>query len=276
MSASTESSDDSGRWRLLPYHVGATAAHFALSDALVRCGPKPTVWWHSTARPTLILGPTQSRLDLTAARRAGVDVVRRSAGGAAVYAGPGVLGQDVFLPAGHSLAPADVVEGYRWLGESWLRALTSLGAEGHLVSVDEARGQPPPDPDVAMACFGALSPYEVTAGDRKLVGLAQVRRAHGTLLQAAIHLQFDAARLAAVLPARRPQFLADRLSSVAVGLTDVLGSDVTVGEVMESVNRSIADRAGIALEPDSWTASELKYASVASVPEEGSVRSGEA
>jgi len=36
---------------------------------------------------------------------------------------------------------------------------------------------------VPWACFGALSPWEVmTAGGRKLVGLAQVRRQTGALL----------------------------------------------------------------------------------------------
>src|SRR5579884_1240557 len=126
-------------WRLLPYDNGPSGRHFALSEALVRRAPCPTVWWHSTRRPTLILGAAQRRLDVSAARAAGVRIVQRSTGGTAVYAGPGVIGQDLFLPAGHPLNLADIVESYHWLGQVWLGALQTLGVSGHLVSVDEAR-----------------------------------------------------------------------------------------------------------------------------------------
>ena len=54
------------------------------------------------------------------------------------------------------------------------------------------------------ACFGGLSPFEVTAGGRKVVGLSQARRAgRGTLLQAGVPLRLDARRLARLLGPRR-------------------------------------------------------------------------
>src|SRR5579864_9176609 len=88
-------------WRILPFHVGATARHIALSDALVRFSHTPTIWWHETNEPTLLLGAGQSANDFNrdACVAQKIRLVRRHSGGTAVYAGPGVLGLDVMLPA---------------------------------------------------------------------------------------------------------------------------------------------------------------------------------
>jgi lipoate-protein ligase A len=244
-------------WRLLPYSVGRSDLHFARSDALLRHAASPTVWWHSTQEPTLILGAGQRHLDVSAAERAGVRIVRRSAGGTAVYAGPGVLGQDIFLPAGHSLALPDVVEAYRWLGEAWRDALQALGVTGELVSIHAARSQGRVDSDAAMVCFGSLSPYEVVVDRRKLVGLAQVRRSRGILLQAGIHLDFDPVALSRLLPASEPARLATRLGEAAVGLNDVLREPVGIDSVIDAVNSSIQERAGVAIEGGAWSTEEL-------------------
>jgi lipoate-protein ligase A len=42
--------------------------------------------------------------------------------------------------------------------------------------------------ELAWACYGGLSPWEVVVGQRKLVGLAQVRRSTGILLVAGLLL----------------------------------------------------------------------------------------
>lgn len=253
-------------WRLLPFDTGSSELHFALSDALVRLSPRASVWWHTTESPTLILGAGQRHVDVSRAVRDGIRVVYRSAGGTAVYAGPGVLGQDVFLPRDHPLNSTDVVETYRWLGEVWLQALAELGIHGKMVSIEAARAQPPVDPGVGMACFGRLSPYEVTVEGRKLVGLAQVRRSHGTLLQAGIHLHFDAPGIASVLPHAEPGRLAAQLTRAAAGLEDVASRPLSLSEVMSIVNTVLAQHTGEPLVPARWSDQELKWADDA-VPE---------
>ena len=52
---------------------------------------------------------------------------------------------------------------------------------------------------VRRACFGALSPYEVALGPRKLVGLSQVRKRAGVLFQVGLPLAWDGDLLAALL-----------------------------------------------------------------------------
>src|SRR5450759_3487605 len=96
-------------WRLLPADRGTSAEHNARSDALVRLARVPTVWWHATETPTLILGAGQPLTADTKRRCAelGVSVVRRASGGTAVFADPGMLGLDVSLPAQHRLVGTD-------------------------------------------------------------------------------------------------------------------------------------------------------------------------
>jgi lipoate-protein ligase A len=131
----------------------------------------------------------------------------------------GLLALDVVLPRGHPLEGRDVVEGYRWLGDALAGGLRALGApEVEVVQVPRARAAAPRPADVA--CFGGLSPYEVLAGGRKVVGLSQARRRGGTLLQAGVLLDLDAARLARVLGGG--DRLAADLAAAAAGLSELV------------------------------------------------------
>jgi lipoate-protein ligase A len=249
------------RWRHLPTHQGASELHFRLSDALVRVGREPTVWWHGTSTPTLIVGAAQR---LTGG--GGGDViarVQRGAGGTAVLATADVLAHDVFLPMEHPLVLRDVVESYRWLGETWRDALRELGVEARVVSIAEARGDVPPEglrDAIKAACFGSLSPYEVVVGRRKLVGLAQVRRTRGVLWQVGIHRQFDAERLAALVARERTEDVATELRLRSLGLAEVLPGEVDDEEIRGAFARALRQRYGVELAPGRWTEEELRYA----------------
>lgn len=251
-------------WRRLPYSVGASDRHIALSNALVRLAIVPTVWWHSTTRQTLILGTGQrpEELGFSAPSREDTHIVRRHTGGTAVLAAPGVLGLDVALPAAHPLSGADVVEAYRWLGETWSAALHGLQVDAHIVSIVEARASARRDTldAVRMACFGTLSPYEITVGDRKLVGFAQVRRRAGVLLQSGIHLRFDALGLASLLPSADQASLAAGLWERAVGLDEVATGQPDEIAVMHAFELALRDLGGIQLTQGDWTAEELALA----------------
>lgn len=229
--------------------------HFARSDVLARRASVPSVWWHSTDHPTLILGAGQ-RWERDPGDE--VAVVRRQAGGTAVFAAAGVLGQDVFLPAGHRLADPDIVEAYRWLGETWASALARLGIPARVVSIAEARaaaGRELPEV-VRLACFGTLSPYEVVLGNRKIVGLAQVRRRGNVLLQAGVHLDFDAESLARSLGWEEPESAA-MLREAAVGVREVQ-ADVGEDEIVVSFEQALQERMGVELENGEWTDGEIE------------------
>lgn len=157
--------------------VGAALLATAADGA---CGLVATI----VTPPALVLGSAQPETDAATV----IDVVKRGTGGGAVLCDAGTLLIDLAVPAGHRLAPEDVTDAYRPLGETIQAALAGLGVDCRTVTVEEARTMDEARKAAARrACWAGLSPYELVLGDgRKLVGLAQRRRRGAVLHQIAI------------------------------------------------------------------------------------------
>jgi lipoate-protein ligase A len=212
--------------------------------------------WSTVTAPGLVLGrlPHDPRLDPDAAARAGVRVVRRGSGGGPVLWDAGLLSLDVVLPRGHPLAPDDVVAAYRWLGEAIAAALRTLGVgDVEVIAVQAAREARRRQGPAADACFGGLSPHEVLAAGRKVVGLSQARRRQGALLQAGLLMHLDARLLARLLG--RDDGFAEGLAATAAGL-DELAPGVDAAAVVAAVDAAVAAAAGAPLRDDRPTAAE--------------------
>lgn len=199
--------------------------------------------------PALVLGraATEPFVDRDAAAAAGVEVLRRRSGGGPVLWDAGLLALDVVLPRGHRLAGDDVVAAYRWLGEALAGALRALGVpDVAVLSPAEARADPGRDGSAALACFGGRSPYEVTAGGRKAVGLSQARRRQGALFQAGILLGLDVAGLARLLaPAGRAR------DAFAADLAARAGAPpgLEAARIVEAVEAELGRRQGVHPDP---------------------------
>jgi lipoate-protein ligase A len=153
-------------------------------------------------RPALVLGSTQRDdvVDHDAAARLGVDVVRRRSGGGAVLLRPGgTVWVDVELPRDDPLWHDDIGRATWWLGDAWAGALASVGVRDPEVH----RGGLVRSPESALVCFAGRGPGEVTVDGAKAVGISQRRRRAGARFQCAVPLAWDAATLAALLPAAR-------------------------------------------------------------------------
>lgn len=253
-----------------------TGRQLALSETLLTDLDAPALWWYSARQTALVLGTSQKpdAVDLNYCREAGIEVYRRTSGGTAVLAEPDFVSLDVALPPGHALAPSDVVETYRWLGAVWLEALQKLGLTGaRLVPTEEVRAERAALPNrspqeleqdklVRLVCFGSLSPYEVVVGKRKLVGLAQIRRRAGTLLQCGLPLRAQTNRFALFLalpPEKRPE-LTSLLAEHITNLDELLGRVLSAEEVVKVFEETLAQLWKVRLTPYEWPSDKLAQA----------------
>ena len=175
-------------------------------------------------RPALVLGSTQADAVADAARvaAASVDLVRRRSGGGAVLVVPdGQVWIDVWVPRQDARWEDDVVRSSQWLGDVWAAALDALGVG----QVAVHRGRALDSAWSKTLCFAGLGPGEVTAGGRKVVGLAQRRTRHGARMHTMAHLHWDPEPLCRLLSLEEP----DRAravrdtAEVAVGLAQLVG-----------------------------------------------------
>ncbi|MDQ3699600.1 MAG: ligase [Chloroflexota bacterium] len=234
-------------WRVLPFTVATAAEQLKRSESLWRAvasgGELQTLRWYSYSAPAVVLGVGQppSIMDEAACARAGMAVVKRTSGGAAVLADERLLALDVAIPDHLPLAGRDVVRAYRWLGEVWREALNALSPAASmslsLVGAEAARADQvaqrcAPAGTAAWArgwaCFGTLSPSEVVlaqgeAWQRKVVGLSQIRKRGVVVFQVGLYTSTDGHALARLLalPAPEREALGEELHRRTAGLDDI-------------------------------------------------------
>jgi lipoate---protein ligase len=183
-------------WRQLRPATCTVPEALARSVELLARGDGPALVVHAVSPAAITVGRARvTTVDTAAAAREGLEVVTRPSGGGPVLWDDDLIAIDIVLPAGHPLLPADVIAGYRWVGEAVADALRALGIPGpRALPPHEARAWP--RGDAADLCFGGLSPWEVVVGERKVLGLSQVRRQAGGIIQVGVPLRLDAARIA--------------------------------------------------------------------------------
>ncbi len=251
-------------WRRLPSFNGPAVDLLTGAEGMIAglaSRGQPAIRWSVTDHPALLLGSSQrsSEADFAACGAEGASVHRRRSGGTAVFADGDFLLLDVALPSGHALLPANVTEAYRWLGEVWAAALVELGVGARVMGVEEARATNAElDAEVRRVCFGGVSPYEVFVGERKIAGLAQIRRRPGGVLQAGIYMRWQPERVSGLLSgspeegARRTALLAPR----ACGLRDVHVAAAHFDDVMAAWEAALRTTLHVRLEDDRWADDE--------------------
>jgi lipoate-protein ligase A len=253
-------------WRLVPWWQGTAGEVLAAGEVLLHgAAGTAAVQWYGMAPDALILGPRQrdaAAVDEAACRARGLRVYARRSGGTAVLADRFLLNLDVALPPGHPLAPSDLTLSYAWLGEALAAGLQRLGVPAVSLPPAAVRAEAALRGGAfglaRLACFGGLSPYEVVAGGRKVVGLSQIRRRHGSLLQAGLPLRWDAEGLAGLFagdPLWRAALAAD-LAGCAAGLSE-WGLDLAERQaIVDVLTEELERAAGAALEARPWTEEE--------------------
>jgi lipoate-protein ligase A len=178
-----------GSWRIIS--TGAKDAFFnmALDEALLcscQNGSSPPVLrlylWNP---PAVSLGYSQradKAVDLKRCEDRGIHVVRRITGGRAVLHEDEITysvcaSTDDFPQLGHS-----TTQTYERISKALLESLRLLGVDGEWVKPPSKRNAPSRYPGPPKPCFASSSRYEITVGDRKLIGSAQRRFSPPTVL----------------------------------------------------------------------------------------------
>lgn len=202
---------------------------------------RPAVRLWTYAAPGIVLGRAQSALQ-PAGAGGSTPVVQRDSGGGAVLAGPWMLSASIVLPAEHPLVGTGTVSSYRWLGVLHAGLLRDLGIAAYAVPPEELQIAPP-DRSLKWACFGSLSPWEVVVGQRKIVGLAQVRRRTGVLLTCGTLIAPpDWPLLCAVLGMDAAN--AERLRACTTSCAEQLGAPLMATVLAERLHHMLIDVLG--------------------------------
>jgi lipoate-protein ligase A len=149
---------------------------------------QPTLLAWRYDQPTVVLGRSQRATPelCERARLAGVDLLGRASGGGAVLVGPWMASVTLLLPVTHAWARASLPVGYRMVGEACQRALRPLRVETSLAT---RRQDLAPGGNLGWACFAEASHGELlVAGQRKLIGLCQLRRREAVVVSIGILL----------------------------------------------------------------------------------------
>lgn len=214
--------------------------HESLLEEPVR-EPQLRLWTYR--KPGVVFGCSQAAM-LADARGRGdqPEMVLRRSGGGAVLTGPWMLSTSILLPPEHRLLAGGTVSSYRWLGALIAGLLRDMGVAAHALSPDDVRRNPG-NPTLGWACFGGFSPWEVVAGGRKIVGLAQLRRRTGVLLTSGTLLaRPDWAALCAVLG--RPANDARALAEATTSCEEQLGAAPLVESFASELQQMLTDVLG--------------------------------
>ncbi|WP_119072601.1 lipoate--protein ligase family protein [Aggregatilinea lenta] len=246
-------------WRLLV--TGTTdgpsnmAIDHAIMDAVAEGRVPPTLRFYAWDPACLSLGFMQPLADVDRARLAvcGWDVVRRITGGRAILH-TDELTYSVTVKDDHPVVEGDIIKSYRRLSTALCHGLDQLGAavesDRRVEGAGKAKGP---------VCFEVPSHYEITAGGKKLIGSAQVRKVGTVLQHGSIPLTGDIARICDALVFESEQKRAEARKKVhrrATTVEEVLGRTIGWDEAVSVFSASFAEVFDLALEPGDLTPDE--------------------
>jgi lipoate-protein ligase A len=252
------------RWRLLlsPPADGPTnmAVDEALLIAVAEGAAPPTLRFFRWEPPCLSLGYAQPASEADPARLSalGWDLVRRPTGGRAILH-TDELTYSVIAPMTEPRVVGGVIESYRQLSAGLRRGLELLGLR---VRADKAYALGDEREAKGPVCFEVPSNYEITAGDRKLLGSAQVRKRGVVLQHGTLPLSGDVTRICEALhldsEADRERLRA-RVRARATTVAEALGRAVSWEEAAGAMARGFAEALNLELEPAWLTPAEREW-----------------
>lgn len=250
-------------WRLLKTGYLDGALNMAIDEALMESvaarKSAPVVRFYGWEPACLSLGIAQlwDEADLDECEELGWDVVRRATGGRAILH-TDELTYSVCAPKDEVRVRGSIIDSYGRLSVALAEGLRMMGLDPRRVrTYYDDHGEPGP------ACFDGPSDYEITIGQRKLVGSAQVRK-HGCVLQhGSLPLFGDIRRIADGLMVDLPgQRLAIKMRLLyrATTLAASLGRDTSFDEALSFLQRGFEEGLDLSFEESGLTDEEMARA----------------
>ncbi len=250
-------------WRLLLTGLQDGATNMAIDEAILEAvavgESPPTLRFYGWQPACLSLGMAQpwDDADLERCADLGWDVVRRPTGGRAILH-VDELTYSVCAPEGEPRVHGGVLESYQRLSTALAQGLKAIGLDPQRAqAVYEDRGTAGP------ACFDGPSHYEITIGQRKLVGSAQMRKKGVVLQHGTLPLYGDITRIAEALYVDAPgqrMAIVSRLNYRATTLEASLGRRVEFEEAVQTMRQGFSDALNLTLAVGELSAAEMQRA----------------
>lgn len=255
------------RFRLIIDASSTPAENMARDEALLESvldGRSPPVLrFYGWKPPGLSIGYLQrveEEADLSAARRYGIDCVRRLTGGKSVLH-EDELTYSIVIRSDHgSLDGRGVIDSYRSISRALVLSLSFLGIDAGMAErTGERAGR-----SSTSVCFEVPSVYEIVVAGRKIIGSAQTRHRGVILQHGSVPISWDAEKMLTVMgitEAELPGYVA-RLDRRATTISKELGGRIEFEEMVPCFVKGFEDAFGIELVPSSYTDTETERASM--------------
>jgi lipoate-protein ligase A len=251
-------------WRLIEDTPQKGAWNMAVDEALLESTARedspPTLRLYGWTPACLSLGYAQriADVDENALAANGWELVRRPTGGRAILH-TDELTYSVTGPENEPRLAGDIITSYKRLSAGLLTGLNRLSAEA-ISQPDGIRRTTRPNEPV---CFEVPSRYEITIGDKKLVGSAQARRMAGVLQHGTIPLTGDLTRITQALTFDNEagrEAAQQRLLARATTLESGLGRNVSWDEAAAAIRAGFSEVLNIDFEVGTLTDAEQSRA----------------
>jgi lipoate-protein ligase A len=226
----------------------------AILDFHVQREVPPTLRVYQWDPPALSLGYHQSiehDVDVARCREAGVEVIRRITGGGAVLHARELTYS--IVSAVNDGIPESIAGSYRFLSEGLIACYKILGLDVEL--------RPGRNTTRSAACFSVATLADLTYQGKKLAGSAQARRRNTLLQHGSLPIHSHADVLFSVLrfPSEQSRHKARSLyNKRMLTLGEVIGKDIDVQDLAESLREGFARALGIRFYEDGLTEEEIR------------------
>jgi len=205
----------------------------------------PTLRLYRWKPSAVSIGTFQSMLDevdVEFCKTNGIDTIRRITGGGAVFHDyEGEVTYSIIMPKGHRLAPPDILESYRLLCSSIVRALDRLGITAEFKPIND-----------------------VNVGEKKISGNAMTRRHSCVLQHGTTLLDLDVTLMFSILKVPQEK-ISDKMISDAkervTSIRDLLGREVSIDELRDVLKLGFSEALNINLVPGTLSPYEQRLAS---------------